>query len=76
MSVIQTIAKRKKFITQWKLQIEESTLFTLTSALNIIMNCSDDSAHLKFSDLSKQLHHLLIDVMLTIADAKKYAQIL
>ncbi len=76
MSVIWTVAKREKFVTQWNLQIKKFALFQLTSALDIIMSRSEDSAHSEYSDLGKQLHHLLLDAILTFESAKKYAQTL
>ncbi len=76
MTALTSVMKRKTFVTKWNLNTEKSALFRLFSALNIILTRSSDSAHFEYTDLCKQLHHLLLEVILTSIATQSYAIIL
>lgn len=76
MSQIQTKTKREQFATQWDLTVEQSSLFKISSVLDIISTWFENSAHSKYSELCKLLHQLLVEIILTSAEVNAYAIVL
>lgn len=64
--------KKKKFFQEWKLSMNQSSLVQMTSALDIILTRSTDSAHFKYADMTNQSHHLLLEAVLIIQSCKEY----
>lgn len=76
LEIIHIKTKKKEFASKWDLAVEKSSLFKISSVLDIILIWSSDSAHSKYADLCKLLHQLLIEIILTSLASKFYAIIL
>ena len=72
MNTLSTKAKREAFATKWGLLSEEPALFRLTPALDIILTRPSDPAHSEYAGLCKQLHHLLLETILTAGGSTAY----
>ena len=72
MNALSIKAKREAFATKWGLNVEEPALFRLISALDIILTRPSDPAHSEYAGLCKQLYHLLLETILTVAGATAY----
>lgn len=76
LEIICIKIKKKEFASKWDLTVEKSFLFKISSAFNIILTWLNDSAHLKYADLCKLLHQLLIKIILTSFALKFYVIVL
>lgn len=76
MNNIHAITKKETFAIKWELSTEKLTLLKLFSALDIIVTRLSDSAHFKYAELCKQLHHLLLDIMLKSTATQEYIAVL
>lgn len=65
-----------KYCHKWELNEDFSALLKLTSALDIILTRSADSAHSKYEDLAKCVHELLFTIILIKQAQRKYVSIL
>ena len=73
MSGIRATGKKETFASQWGLSSEEPALLRLFPALDVILTRPSDPAHSEYAGLCKQLHHLLLDAILTPAANQSYA---
>ena len=73
---IRGATKKGEFGTLWGLEIDEPALFRLFPALDIITTRPSDPAHSEYAGICKQLHHLLIDAILTPTASREYAIVL
>lgn len=65
-----------KYYCKWELNEDSSALLKLTSAFNIILTRSADSAHSNHEDLAKCVHELLFMIILIKQAQRKYVSIL
>lgn len=61
---------------KWGLRVEAPALFRMTPALDIIQTRPSDPAHSEFAGMSKQVHTLLLEHILTTAGSTEYASTL
>jgi hypothetical protein len=68
--------KRNEYARSRGLNVEAPPLIKIAPALDIIMSRPSDPAHSEFGGVSKLIHELLVDAILTPAAQKKYAAVL
>ena len=73
MASLSTKIKREKFASDLEFSVEQSSLFNISPALDIITTRLSDFAHSEYGDICKMFHTLLLEIILTIAGAKSYA---
>ena len=73
MNQIRAVAKRETFVIKWNLSTEESALMKLFFALDITLIKFSDSAHFEYAEVCKQLHHLLLNAILSLNAIQLYA---
>lgn len=73
ISRLSAVTKKEIFAIKWDLTTEKLTLLRLFSALDVILTRFSDFAHSEYTDLCKQLHHLLLKVILMSTATQSYA---
>ncbi|KAH0021137.1 hypothetical protein KCU78_g6244, partial [Aureobasidium melanogenum] len=69
-------AAMDKFARDWGLDTTSPVLHKLCPALDLIVTRPADPAHSEYNGISKLLHHLLIETILTKNAAKEYSNVL
>ena len=67
---------RSKYTTKWDLNEIESCLITISFALDVILSRFENFAHNEYSEMIKQLHLLLIEIILITIIDKNYSKML
>ena len=73
MEGFKTKVLRDKYATKWGIDTEEPCLVKISPALDIILSRPSDPAHSEYNGLTRIMHNLLLDTILTPAAAKSYA---
>lgn len=68
------VTQKAKYCCDTGLNAETPSLTTILPALDIIQSCSSDPAHSEYSGVIKQLHLLLMNVILTSLTQQFYAE--
>src|SRR4029077_19371755 len=73
-----TIRARENYATKWGLDSHEraAALAEITPALDIILSRPGDPAHSEYQGLTRMMHNLLLDTLLTPQAAREYAAVL
>jgi hypothetical protein len=58
---------------QWGISSEKIPLVSISPALDLILSRPADPAHSEYNGLSKQMHELLVEAILSVSAAKLYA---
>ena len=72
MTSLSIKIKREKFAFDLELSVEQSSLFNIFFALNIITTRLSDSAHSEYENICKMFHTFFLEIILIIANAKFY----
>jgi hypothetical protein len=73
MMALNTVTKQEKYATNWGISQQIPSLQKISPALDLIMTRPGDPAHSEYNGLSKQLHQLLLETILTPAAQILYA---
>ena len=76
MNALKTKVQRERYATKWGFDTEEPCLVKISPALDIILSRPGDPAHSEYNGLTRIMHNVLIDTILTPAAAKSYAAML
>jgi hypothetical protein len=76
MNALRTKAMREKYASTWGLDVEEPCLAKISPALDLILSRPGDPAHSEYNGLTRIMHNILLDTILTPAAAKSYAAVL
>jgi hypothetical protein len=76
MNALRTKAMREKYASTWGIDTEEPCLMKISPALDLILSRPGDPAHSEYNGLTRIMHNILLDTILTPAAAKSYAAIL
>lgn len=71
-----TNATRERYGTKYGMDTGDPALIQISPALDIVLSRPGDPAHSEYSGMSKQLHLLLVEAILTVQAAKAYATVL
>ena len=72
MTSLSIKIKREKFAFDLEFNVEQSFLFNISFALNIITIRFNDFAHFEYENICKMFHTFLLEIILTVASAKFY----
>ena len=72
MHSLRTKQERETYATKWGIDTEDPCLVAISPALDIVLSRPGDPAHSEYSGMTKQLHLLLIETILTTAAGKLY----
>ena len=70
---LQTINARNKFCTKWGMSLEPPCLSSISPALDLILSRPGDPAHSEYNGVSKLMHTLILETILTKRAAELYA---
>ena len=73
MNTLRTKILQEKYATKWGIDTEEPCLVKISPALDIILSRPGDPAYSEYNGLTRIMHNLLHDTILTSAAAKSYA---
>ena len=76
MASISAKTRRAKYSTETGLSTEDSPLVTIFPALDISRSRPSDPTHSEYAGITKLLHSLLMDAILTPIAQKEYTQVL
>ena len=72
MNNIKQKIKKEAYDSKWNIDSENPSLTMIFSTLDLILSRSRDSAHSEYFEMTRQLHFLLLDAILTIPASKTY----
>lgn len=72
VSTLRTMKKKVDYCQSNGLDMDDLPLLALSPALDLIVTCPSDPAHSEYAGISKQLHSLLINVILSKAGTQRY----
>lgn len=73
LNFITVNSRKNQYCQAWEISPITPSLVFISSALNIVQTRPEDPAHSKYNDLSKQMHELLLQAILTLSAQKLYA---
>ncbi|KAF1816368.1 hypothetical protein P152DRAFT_388522 [Eremomyces bilateralis CBS 781.70] len=76
MNACITQAARERYATRWGLNLAAPSLIKISPALDLIMSRPGDPAHSEYLGLSRMMHSLLLDAILTTKGCQSYAETL
>ena len=72
MQSLRTKQERDSYATKWGINTNDPCLIDISPTLNILLSRPGDPAHSEYSGMTKQLHLLLIETILTTVAGKLY----